>query len=46
MTANHGRVTTYTYDTNGRLVKTERPEGSVEICTYDKTGKIRSWYIE
>jgi len=34
------RVTRYTYDKNGRLIKTERPDGSVESRSYDKAGQL------
>lgn len=33
-------MTTYNYDVNGRLVKTERPNKTVETRTYDKAGHL------
>jgi YD repeat-containing protein len=36
------RVTTYEYDNNGRLTKTSRPDGSIEVRTYDAAGRLLS----
>ena len=40
MTDWEGRKTSYGYDENGRLVKTERANGTVETRTYDKAGRL------
>nr|WP_258022988.1 RHS repeat-associated core domain-containing protein [Brevibacillus formosus] len=39
-----GRVTRYTYDENYRLIRTERPNGTVELRHYDAAGQLlRLW---
>ena len=40
MTDWNNRQTSYSYDKNGRLVKTQRPDGSIETRTYDKAGNL------
>jgi YD repeat-containing protein len=36
------RVTQYTYDANGRLIKTVRPDGSILTQSYDVAGRLIS----
>jgi RHS repeat-associated protein len=38
----HSRVTSYQYDSEGRVVQTTRPPGRVETLTYDAAGNITS----
>ena len=35
-----GRTTSYSYDKNGRLIKTTRPNGTIEQREYDKAGRL------
>lgn len=36
----HNRKTTYEYNKNGQLIKTSRPDGSVETIQYDIIGRM------
>jgi RHS repeat-associated protein len=38
----HSRVTSYQYDSEGRVVRTTKPLGRVETLTYDAAGNITS----
>jgi RHS repeat-associated protein len=38
----HSRVTSYAYDTEGRVIRTTRPLGRVETLTYDAAGNMTS----
>ena len=40
MTDWEGRKTSYSYDENGRLIKTSRPNGTIETKAYDKAGRL------
>ena len=40
MTDWQGRTTTYEYDENSMLIKTNRPDGTVETRDYDKAGQL------
>ena len=35
-----GRTTNYTYDANSMLIKTQRPDGTIETRDYDKAGRL------